>query len=86
VNELDGYHRNILLNAEKARVAEVTEYEVNIRNFRQAIQMIGDDADLQEFKDQLAALLAENILEQKKSRIMLEVVRDQIQKCGGGDE
>ena len=68
------YQKEILTSALDTRVREVTEYQVNINNFRLAIQLIGDDIELQEFKKQLELLLESSMLEQRKSLIMLEVI------------
>jgi muramoyltetrapeptide carboxypeptidase LdcA involved in peptidoglycan recycling len=77
--KMNDYHREILTSALDARVKEVTEYQVNIDNFSLAIERIGDDPDLQEFKQQLEGLLASSILEQRKAQIMLEVVQSQLE-------
>lgn len=73
------YHREILTAALDARIKEVTEYQVNIDNFRLALVRIGDDPELQEFKAQIEGLLASSIFEQKKAKIMLEVVQSQLE-------
>lgn len=74
------YKKEIFTQALEARIREVTEYQVNIDNFRLAIERIGDDADLQDFKQQLQGLLASSVTEQKKSQIMLDVVRSQLEQ------
>jgi hypothetical protein len=73
------YKNEILTAALDARIKEVTEYQVNIDNFRLAIAKIGDDAELQPFKDHLQNLLASSLLEQRKAQIMLEVIRSQLE-------
>lgn len=73
------YHREILTAALDARIKEVTEYQVNIDNFRLALVRIGDEPELQEFKAQIEGLLASSIFEQKKAKIMLEVVQSQLE-------
>ena len=73
------YHREILTSALDARIKEVTEYQVNIDNFRLALVRIGDDPELQEFKAQIEGLLASSIFEQKKARIMLDVIQSQLE-------
>jgi hypothetical protein len=77
--KMNDYHREILTSALEARIKEVTEYQVNIDNFRLAIERIGDDPDLQEFKANLQGLLASSILEQRKAQIMLDVVQSQLE-------
>lgn len=73
------YKKEILNIAFDARIKEVTEYQVNIDNFRLAIAKIGDDSDLQSFKENLQNLLASSILEQRKAQIMLDVIRSQLE-------
>jgi hypothetical protein len=76
------YQLEILTAALDARVKEVTEYQVNIDNFRLAVARIGADPELQEFKAQLEGMLLSSLLEQKKAQIMLDVIQSQI---GGSD-
>jgi transcriptional regulator CtsR len=73
------YKTEILTAALDARIREVTEYQVNIDNFTLALQRIGDEPELQEFKQQIQGLLASSILEQRKAQIMLEVIREQVE-------
>jgi muramoyltetrapeptide carboxypeptidase LdcA involved in peptidoglycan recycling len=73
------YQKEILANALDARVKEVTEYQVNIDNFRLAIERIGEDPELQQFKEQITDLMHSSILEQKKAQIMLEVIQSQLE-------
>ena len=76
---MNDYHREILTSALEGRIKEVTEYQVNITNFSLAIERIGDDPELQEFKANLEGLLKSSILEQRKSRIMLDVIQSQLE-------
>jgi len=71
------YRREILTTALDARIKEVTEYQVNIDNYRLAIEKIGDDEELRPFKQQIQALLTSSLLEQRKAQIMLDVIRSQ---------
>tara|TARA_R110002126_G_scaffold27794_1_gene93178 strand:+ start:139 stop:372 length:234 start_codon:yes stop_codon:yes gene_type:complete len=73
------YKKDILKNALTTRMNEVTEYQVNVDNFRLAIEKIGDDPFLQEFKKQLEELLFSTLYEQRKAQIMLEVVQSQLE-------
>lgn len=75
---MNQYHKEMLTAAYDARIKEITEYQVNIDNFRLAIEKIGDDADLQEFKNHLSGLLSSSIIEQKKAKIMLSVIEQQL--------
>jgi hypothetical protein len=72
------YRTEILTAALDGRIKEVTEYQVNIDNFTLAIARIGDDPELQPFKEQLSGLLASSILEQRKAQVMLEVIKSQL--------
>ena len=76
---MNDYHREILTSALDIRIKEVTEYQVNITNFSLAVERIGDDPELQEFKTQMQGLLASSILEQRKSKIMLDVIQSQLE-------
>lgn len=76
--KVNQYHKAILTSALEARIKEITEYQVNIDNFRLAIEKIGDDSDLQEFKNHLGGLLSSSLLEQKKAKIMLSVIEQQL--------
>ena len=70
----------ILSEALKAREEEVLHYQINIDNYRLAIEKSNGDDELSEFVDRLRDLLASSLLEQKKAKIMLEVIRDQIEE------
>lgn len=72
------YRKEILSDALDGRIKEVTEYQVNIDNFRLAIERIGDDPDLQQFKQQMQGLMQSSTLEQKKAQIMLDVIKSQL--------
>jgi hypothetical protein len=50
-----------------------------VDNFRLAIEKIGEDPFLQEFKKQLEELLFSTLHEQRKSQIMLEVIQSQLE-------
>ena len=76
---MNAYHHEILTSALDGRIKEVTEYQVNITNFSLAIERIGDDPELQDFKQQLQVLLASSLLEQRKSQIMLDVIQSQLE-------
>ncbi|WP_068305911.1 hypothetical protein [Pararhodobacter sp. CCB-MM2] len=75
------YRQDILTGALEAREKEVTEYQVNIDNFRLAIAEIGDDPELQGFKESLQGLLASSVLEQRKAQIMLTVIKKQVEQA-----
>lgn len=73
------YKKEILKLALDARIKEVTEYQVNIDNYRLALERIGDDTELQAFKNQLQDLLKSSLLEQKKAKVMLDVIKSQVE-------
>lgn len=76
---LEQYKKEMLTASLEARQKEVTEYQVNIDNFRLAIEKIGDNPELTEFKKQLEDLLKSSLYEQRKAQIMLEVVQSQLE-------
>jgi len=73
------YKNEILTAALDARIKEVTEYQVNISNFTLAIEKIGDDPELQDFKSHLQELLSSSVFEQRKAQVMLEVIQSQME-------
>ncbi len=76
---MNAYQKEILTSALEAREKELIEYQVNIDNYRLAINKITDkDTDLFSFRDQLKALLESSLLEQKKSKIIRDVIAEQL--------
>lgn len=73
------YKNELLKTAAEARIKEITEYQVNIDNFRLAIIKIEKDPELLDFKSNLEALLASSIVEQKKAKVMFEVIQSQLE-------
>jgi hypothetical protein len=76
--------QEILTAAFEARQAEVMHYQINIDNYTIALTEIrnlpeGEQDELRTFADQLAGLLASEKLEQKKARIMLAVIQQQLE-------
>ena len=71
----------ILQQAHQQRVDEVEMYQINIDNYNLAIAEIekANDVDLDGFKDQLKTLLKSEIIEQKKSKVMLAVIKMQLE-------
>ena len=66
------------------RVQEVMHYQINIDNYRIALEKIGslssdERAELSGFAEQLRTLLASEKIEQKKAQIMLEVIQQQVE-------
>lgn len=73
----------ILASALKAREQEIMHYQINIDNYTIALEEISklsadERAELSEFADQIRNLLASELLEQKKAKIMLKVVQQQV--------
>jgi hypothetical protein len=67
----------------EAREQEVMHYQINIDNYTLALDNIAsmnslDRAELSGFVDQLTGLLASERLEQKKAKVMLAVLRSQV--------
>ena len=74
----------LLQNALKAREQEVLYYQINIDNYELALQEIAkmppsDQAALADFAAQLNNLLGTERLEQKKAKVMLSVVKQQLE-------
>ena len=63
-----------------AREEEVLMYQINIDNYERAIVKSEGDPELSEFITRLNELLASSRLEQKKAKIMLDVLREQIEE------
>lgn len=72
--------KQILESALDQRQQEVLGYQINIDNYRLGIALINamGDPDLTEFKEQLTNLLASEILEQKKAKVILAVIEQQL--------
>ena len=66
-----------------ARIQEVMHYQINIDNYTLALANIAamaadERSELLVFADQLTGLLASERMEQKKAKVMLEVLRQQL--------
>ena len=63
-----------------AREQEVSGYQFNIDNYALALKKIEEsgDLELEPFKKQLEGLIKTERYEQKKAKIMLEVMKDRI--------
>lgn len=75
---MNDYKKEVITAAATQRRQEVMDYQINIDNYRMAIELIGDEVDLQEFKAQLQDLLRTNLIEQRKTQIMLTVMETQL--------
>jgi hypothetical protein len=74
----------ILKSSLDARIQEVMHYQINIDNYRIALDEISkmsddDRAMLSGFADQLRTLMSSEKLEQKKAQIMLSVLKQQVE-------
>ena len=73
---------DILTQAAEGREREVMHYQINIDNYERAIAEIeANHPDMAEFADRLRELLASSRVEQAKERIMLKVIRDQLEEA-----
>jgi hypothetical protein len=74
----------ILKTSLEARENEVMHYQINIDNYTLALQEIetlsaDERAELSGFTEQLRTLLTSEKLEQKKAKIMLAVIKKQME-------
>ena len=74
----------ILKSSLDARIQEVMHYQINIDNYTLALENIAsmnadERAELSGFADQLRGLLASEKLEQKKAKVMLAVLQQQLE-------
>lgn len=73
----------ILAEAFKHRESEVLMHQINIDNYRLALEEIAknyaDDANLDEFAARLNDLLQSSIIEQRKEIIMRDVIAKQLE-------
>lgn len=70
--------KEVITQSIDQRTSEIFDYQVNIDNYRLAIDLASNDPDLKGFVDQLNHLLETSIIEQKKSKIMLQVAEIQL--------
>ena len=76
--------KEILATSLHAREQEIMHYQINVDNYTIALDEISklpDDerAELADFAKQLAGLLASEKIEQKKAKIMLSVIKRQVE-------
>lgn len=86
VNVAPQTREEILKMALDVRVQEVMHYQINIDNYTLALAKIqvmsaDEQTELAAFAEQLRGLLASEKLEQKKARIMLNVIRAQVEEA-----
>ena len=70
--------QEILTRAFEMRVQEVLEYQINIDNYNIALAAIDQDESMLDFKNQLQDLLTSSIREQKKSKIIMDAIKVQL--------
>ena len=72
----------ILNQALQQRIDEVIGYQINIDNYQLAILHIDQmqDFELSDFRQRLIDLLASEKLEQKKAKVMLYVIEQQLKE------
>lgn len=70
----------ILTDAATQREQEILEYQINIDNYVLAIELAKEDPDLTSFVIHLKDLLSSSILEQKKAKIIYQVVVNQLKE------
>lgn len=71
----------ILKSALEAREQELLSYQINIDNYALAIAHVeaSNDEDLNEFCSQLKDRLTTETLEQKKARVIYDVIKKQLE-------
>jgi hypothetical protein len=72
--------KEILTDALQQRDIEILGYQINIDNYKLAIDLAKKDPDLESFTENLHNLLISSILEQKKAKIMYEVIKKQVEE------
>jgi vancomycin permeability regulator SanA len=80
---LEQERMNILTQAVEHREREIMHHQINIDNYRLAIKEIeanhSEDVELQKFSAELKSLLSSSIAEQAKEKIMLKVLKAQLE-------
>lgn len=80
---LDEERKDMLTQAAAHRAREVMHHQINIDNYRLAIAEIEanhtDEAHLQDFAALLRDRLASSLVEQSKERILLKVIKSQLE-------
>lgn len=83
MNDFNEERLKILSDAAEHREREVMHHQINIDNYTRAIAEIEQNhagvEPLEEFATHLRGLLASSIIEQAKERILLKVIKDQLE-------
>ena len=72
--------QEILKQALDARIDEIMHYQINIDNYRLAIDLAMQDPDMLDFSEKLKELYSSSIIEQKKAIIMRDVLLKQLEE------
>jgi len=72
--------KEILSDALGYRKQELLNYEINIENYKRAIEKSKSDPDLQDFRDNLEQILKTEIIEKKKSQVMHDIISEQLEE------
>lgn len=82
MDELETERLQLLEENAKQRRREIMHYQINIDNYRRALEEIhanySGDINMVEFAKQLQGLLNSSIIEQTKEKIMLTVIEKQL--------
>jgi len=74
-----------LTDAAEGREREVMNYQINIDNFSRAIAEIEanhtHEPHMVEFAERMRDLLQSSLIEQAKERLLLKVIRDQLEEA-----
>jgi hypothetical protein len=73
----------VLTSSLEAREQEIMYYQINIDNYAIALKKIAElppseQFELSSFSEQLSTLLASEKLEQKKAKIMMSAIQEQV--------
>lgn len=84
ISAISQTREEILKSSLNARVQEIMHYQINIDNYTIALEKISNLPDderieMSGFAEQLSALLSSEKMEQKKSKIMLAVIQQQVE-------
>lgn len=81
--DLDAERLKILTEAHEHRQREVLHHQINIDNYRLALEEIAakhpDDETMAEFANRLRDLLASSIVEQAKEIVLRDVIAKQLE-------
>jgi len=81
--DLEQERLDMLRAAYEGRSRAVMHYQVNIDNFTEAVDRIGqtDDVNLASFVSELTTMIVNERAQQARERVMLEVITAQLEKA-----